>query len=211
VSHFVKRDAEMRELEQFLLNDCPKVSRRRVVVVYGLGGIGKTQLVVEFAREHQSKFSSVFWLDGSSKASLKQSFVGMARRLPKDDLSPDGVEMLKHSTIDVEAAVRECLQWLSLRSNYQWLLILDNVDRDFRNSEDTQAYDVKNYFPFADHGSILITSRLASLQQYGSGIKIGTVNKEQGRAILENNARSVVEGELLVIPITNEASIDCVE
>lgn len=53
---------------------------RKVAVVHGLGGIGKTQLVVEFARKHEGRFSAIFWLDGSSEASLKQSFVEAAQR-----------------------------------------------------------------------------------------------------------------------------------
>lgn len=168
-------------------------------MVHGLGGIGKTQLAVEFAREHRRRFSGIFWLDGSSESSLKQSFVGMAQRLPQGDLTTDGMNMLERSTIDFNAAVRECLQWLSLRSNRQWLLIFDNVDRDYHDKDDSEAYNVKDYFPHADHGSILITSRLASLQKLGSGLKIETVTAEQARAILENNAGRVVSGEPTIL------------
>ncbi|KAH7128714.1 hypothetical protein B0J11DRAFT_277234 [Dendryphion nanum] len=188
VSRFVHRDAELKELERLLPISSLVASRRNVVVVHGLGGIGKTQLAVEFARRHQSRYSGVFWLDGSTETSVKQSFTDMMRRLPRRELAADGVEMLKHSTLDVNVAVRECLQWLSLPSNHGWLLIFDNVDRDFYDKNDSQAYNVKSYFPYADHGSILITSRLASLQKHGSGVKVGTVATEQARAILEMNA-----------------------
>jgi hypothetical protein len=75
-------------------------------------------------------------------------------------------------------------------------LIIDNVDHDHRDREDTQAYSVQTYFPHADHGSILITSRLASLQRLlGFGVKVGTVAAEQARAILENNAGKSVDGK----------------
>jgi hypothetical protein len=77
-------------------------------------------------------------------------------------------------------------------------VIFDNVDRDYPNANDSQAYNVKKYFPDADRGSILITSRLASLQVHVSGIKIEMVNTEQARAILQNNAGTAVEGELPV-------------
>jgi hypothetical protein len=169
--------------------------RRKVVVVHGLGGIGKTQLAVEFALSHQGRFSGVFWLDGSSEASLKQSFVDMAQRIPHDELTADGVQMLGSATTNADVAVSECLQWLSVPSNPHWLLLFDNVDRDHHDREDSQAYNVQQYFPHADHGSILITSRLTSLQRLGSGVKVGTVATEQARAILENNAGRVVEGK----------------
>ncbi|PSN58895.1 hypothetical protein BS50DRAFT_317756, partial [Corynespora cassiicola Philippines] len=193
VGKFVQRDAEMQELERLLVDKTHATARQKVVVLHGLGGIGKTQLSVEFARRHHHAFSSVFWLDGSSEASLKQSFAGIAQRLPQTELTADGVEMLKRSTIDVDVAVRECLRWLSLPSNQDWLLIFDNIDRDFHDKGDLQAYDVKVYFPKADHGSILITSRLANLQRQGSGVRVGTVNTEQARAILENSAGRAIE------------------
>ena len=69
------------------------------------------------------------------------------------------------------------------------------MDRDHRDRDDSQAYNAEKYFPHADHGSILITSRLASLQRLGSGVKVGTVTAEQARAILENNAGRVIKGK----------------
>lgn len=98
----------MQALEQLLLDaSVERRGRRRVVVVHGLGGIGKTQLAVEFARTHQRQFSAVFWLDGSSEASVKQSFVDIVSRLPRDELTTDGVQMLSSATIDADVAVRE--------------------------------------------------------------------------------------------------------
>jgi hypothetical protein len=185
----------MQQLEHLLADTLLAVSRRKVVVVHGLGGIGKTQLAVEFARKHQGRFSAVFWLEGSSEASLKQSFVEVAQRLPRDELTADGVQMLESATIDADVALRECQRWLSIPSNSHWLLIIDNIDRDPRDQADSQAYNVQTYFPHADHGSMLITSRLASLQRLGAGIKVGTLAAEQARAILENNAGRVVEGK----------------
>lgn len=42
---------------------------------------------------------------------------------------------------------------------------------------------------------MLITSRLASLERLGTGVKVGTVAGEQARAVLENNAGTVMEGK----------------
>jgi hypothetical protein len=204
VSQFVDRPAEMAAVEQLLLKASPTTlsaispttrHRRKVVVVHGLGGIGKTQLAVEFARKHHHRFSAVFWLDGSSEASLKQSFVSIAQRLPRSELTADGAAQLSDAAIEADVAVRECQRWLSILSNAHWLLLIDNVDRDHRDQGDVQAYNVQTYFPHADHGSMLITSRLPSLQRLGSGVKVGTLAGEQARAVLENNAGRVVEGK----------------
>jgi hypothetical protein len=200
VSQFVDRPFEMAAVEQLLLETSPATSpatsrRRKVVVVHGLGGIGKTQLAVEFARKHQHQFSAVFWLDGSSEASLKQSFVAMTQRLPRNKLVTEGAALLNDAAVEADVAVRECQRWLSIQSNPHWLLLIDNVDRDHRDQGDSQAYNIQTYIPHADHGSILVTTRLSSLQRLGVGVKVGTVAAEQARAILENNAGRVVEGK----------------
>ncbi|KAH8723790.1 hypothetical protein GQ44DRAFT_684501 [Phaeosphaeriaceae sp. PMI808] len=199
VSKFVARNTEMQQLERFLINTPISSIRRSVIVMHGLGGIGKTQIAVEFARKYKHTFSGIFWLDGSSEASLKQSFVTMARRLPQDELPSEAVATLSQATIEVDVVVRGCLKWLSLLSNQQWLLIFDNVDRDHHDQDDFQAYNIKDYFPGPDHGSMIITTRLASLSRLGEGVKIGTVATDQARDILESNAgKPVPDAELIL-------------
>lgn len=196
VSQFVERPVEMVAVERVLLeSSLARRRRRKIVIVHGLGGIGKTQLAVEFARNHYHQFSAVFWLDGSSEASLKQSFINMAQRLPHSELTADGAAQSGEAAVEADVAVRECQWWLSTPSNPHWLLVIDNVDRDHHDREDPLAYDVQTYFPHADHGSILITSRLVSLQRLGPGVKVGTVAAEQARAILENNARRSIDSK----------------
>ena len=200
IGQFVQRAAEMEKLEVFLLDGPTLTGRRKVVVLHGLGGIGKTQLAVEFARKHHGRFSSVFWLDGSSEESLKQSFASIMRRLPRTELAASGIKMASQTTVD--EAVQACLHWLSLPTNRQWLLIFDNVDRDYPNADDSQAYDVKQYLPNVDYGSVLITSRLSRLRKQGSGIKVGTVDKEQARTMLESSAGRTIQGGIRFILFT---------
>lgn len=100
---FVDRPSDMAELERARLQQRQR-DRRKVFVLYGLGRIGKTQLSVEGARRHHRTFSSVFWLDGRTEDSLKQSVTTCASRIPAgqiiensgaysatntDDISPD--------------------------------------------------------------------------------------------------------------------------
>ncbi|KAK4973985.1 hypothetical protein LTR28_010914 [Elasticomyces elasticus] len=128
----------------------------------------------------------------------------MGYRLPQDQVTADAAEALKYSNIDVDVVVKGALRWLSLPSNQHWLLIVDNVDRNHLDKGKVpQAYDVKEFFPPADHGSILITSRLANLQRYGEGLKVDGVDDEQAKAILENNAGKPIKDADLIIKRLN--------
>lgn len=198
VNKFIGREMELQQLKEFFLSETSSITRRKVFIVHGLGGIGKTQLSVEFARRYHTRFSSMFWLDGSSKDALKQSFVGMAQRLPQEDVTRDAMEVLKHPPIDLKIVVSDCLRWLSLPSNRHWFLIFDNIDRDYDKKNDRQSYKVEDYFPPADHGSILITTRLTNLQHLGNDLQVGLIeDDQQARNILENAARQRIEGRAI--------------
>lgn len=184
VSEFIDRPAEMAKLEQELL---PRDRKRRAIyVLYGLGGIGKTQLAVEFARWSKSKFDSVFWLDGSSESSLKRSIAACASRIPKGQVEDDSRSLSANSSTDIDAVVKNVLGWLARPKNTKWVLVFDNIDREYSSrGGDADAYDVRRYFSGADHGSILITTRLARLERLGPSQHIGKVDSDQAKAILK--------------------------
>jgi len=161
-----------------------------------MGGIGKTQLAAAFARNHQHEHSAVFWLDGSSKERLEQSLVEATKRLPQDELAADVVGSLKQKQVDTEAVIQGLKQWLSLPTNKRWLLVIDNVDRDPRSmAKDVQAYDLEEYLPHADHGSVIVTSRLSGVWQAWQEVRLGKLDDEQSRLVLENNAGKRLEGK----------------
>ncbi|KAH8595394.1 hypothetical protein B0O99DRAFT_686812 [Bisporella sp. PMI_857] len=188
VSKFIERPIEMAHLERVLLPEQQswrQSSQQKRFVLHGLGGIGKTQLAVEFASRHQRRFSAVFWLDGRSKNSLMQSIASCASRIPAGQISQSSRAYASGSKGDINIVVQEVMNWLSTKDNFQWLLIFDNVDKDYPHTSDSNTYDVTRFFPGADHGSILITTRLAKLEQLGDAHQLGKVNQDQARAILQ--------------------------
>jgi hypothetical protein len=188
--HFVQREREMEQLEKFFGSDVDGNGRRRkVFVVHGLGGMGKTQLCVEYVRQHKEDFTAVFWLDGSSKDALRQSLASAAARLPKKGPLSAGVPV--QDAHDVDWSIEALQQWLSSVANTSWLLVLDNIDREWQGASgraDPQAYDFKDYLPPADHGNILITTRLGRLQRANASLRLGEVDIDVGRELLESRA-----------------------
>lgn len=185
VGRFASRPQDTDALERALLPQ-KRNKRRLVLVMHGLGGVGKTQLAADFARRHQHSFSSVLWLDGSSESSLKQSLARFASRIPAGQ-TPETSRMYAAGQCgDVDAVVRDVLDWLSTPNNSNWLVVIDNVDQDYRQrKEDAEAYDVEEYVPVADRGSVLITTRLPHLGQLGERWEVKKVDQEQARAIFK--------------------------
>jgi hypothetical protein len=185
VGRFVERSRDIQALEQALLQQ-DSVKERRLLAAYGLGGIGKTQLAANFARRHQHSFSSVLWLDGSSESSIKQSFAAFASRIPAGQIPETSRLYASGQGGDINAVVKDVLSWLSIGVNSKWLMVIDNVDRDDQQrEEDAEAYNVEEYLPEANHGSVLITTRLPHLGQLGEPWEVGRVDKEQARAIFK--------------------------
>jgi hypothetical protein len=177
----------MAELERVLVPRPGQSQRQKIHVLHGLGGMGKTQLAVEFARLHHRRFSSVFWLDGRSGDTLKRSIASCAGRIPRGQVSETNRAYAGGSGADVDDVVKAVMAWLAQTDNTAWLLIFDNVDREHsKQGGDPDAYDVRRYLSGADHGSVLVTTRLARLEQLGDSQQLGKVSKEQGQAIFES-------------------------
>jgi hypothetical protein len=197
IDHFVQRASDMQRLEEYFLVQQALHTRRKMFVVHGLGGMGKTQLCIEFVRRYQEKYSAVFWLDGSSENALQRSFIDVVARLPAAEVPLDLIQAAEKASPDRLSLVRGVSDWLSLHSNKKWLLVVDNVDRDHTAKvKDPLAYDIKQYLPAADHGSILVTSRLSTLVAPQNSLHLTGVDRDQSRAILEATGGETISGTM---------------
>lgn len=177
-NHFVDRKPESDDLERCLLSQSRSFpTQRRIFVLHGLGGIGKTQLAADFARRHKATFSSAFWLDGRSENDLRQSFARYASKIPNSQIRDSRRNVVPTSNEEIDAAVADVLDWLARPDNTDWLLIFDNVDQDADQGGETGIYNIQRYLP-DDHGSVLITTRLARLAQLGDSRQLRKVDKE---------------------------------
>ncbi|KAL9072044.1 MAG: hypothetical protein Q9161_003818 [Pseudevernia consocians] len=148
------------------------------VVLHGLGGIGKSQLAIEYAKKHRLDYTAVLWLNAKTEDTLKQSFAANARRLPEKILSQD----VLYGPQNEEALgiiLRETKKWLDLPGNNRWLLIYDNVDNPkIPDNKRDKAYDVRSYFPEAHQGSILVTTRWKTLR-IGRPLEVAKLSEDE--------------------------------
>lgn len=135
---FAGRDSEIGQFKKSISSpDGPKV-----LAMYGLGGIGKTQIALELAYRMKSELS-VFWIQCSSIENIEKSYIDAAEMLGMVDVNQ----------AQAKQTVKACLS----NSATKWLLILDNVD-----DLNTWTY-LKQNLPLRKEWRILITTRNGNL------------------------------------------------
>jgi hypothetical protein len=176
------------------------------------GGMGKTQVAIQFAVTHQKYFDAILWVNADSVNEMAQGFQRIARFL---DLIPEGSADANDLIYTREIVKR----WLvnprardgdrKSRKRISWLLIYDGVqDPDILN----------DYWPYDGPGSILITSRnpfswtkSLPLKQFTSDEAIAFLLKLTNRKLSDVDQESVtnVSSRLggLPLALTQMASI----
>jgi tetratricopeptide (TPR) repeat protein/transcriptional regulator with XRE-family HTH domain len=139
------------------------------LVLVGLGGIGKTQLAIEYAYRHEMEYSAIFWIVADSLETIYASFHQLIQSLGLDEQEerePQKIVALVH-------------QWLISHRN--WLLIYDNVEN----------FDlVTSTLPPVHQGSLLSTSCHQSPGILGDCLNIPLMSYSEGVDLLLRRMRN---------------------
>ncbi|KAK4200760.1 hypothetical protein QBC40DRAFT_264763 [Triangularia verruculosa] len=111
-----------------------------VVSLYGLPGIGKTQLAARYCKEYQVDYDVVLWLKSDTDAKLRESCSNYAVNLSLARADPKG---------DGTMNCRALMAWLET-TDHKWLIVFDNVD-------DPKV--LIDFWPVIGRGNIIVTSR----------------------------------------------------
>lgn len=115
---------------------------RRVCVVHGLGGAGKTQLALKTIELNRDSWKHVLYVDASSKDAVETTMADFAKAK------------------NIGKTYEDTIGWLE-RCRESWLLVFDNADHPSLN--------IWVYLPSGNFGSILITTRLSDLWIHSRG------------------------------------------
>jgi AAA ATPase domain len=160
IEHFVAREDELSAIHRTLKGD----GSRRAVVLHGLGGIGKTQLSIAYAKRHKDNYSAIFWLNIKDEDSLKQSFAKLAKQISREHPSAISMSNLEINQ-NLDKLVEFVKSWLSLPNNTRWLMIYDNYDTPkLSGGTDPTAVDIRKFLPESYQRSIIITTRLSEVR-----------------------------------------------
>lgn len=111
--------------------------------VFGIGGVGKTQLLLKFATDYKLSYQYIFYISAHSR----EKVVGDLCRLAH--LSPLSNTCFGQTLSEQTTAV---ISWFNQTKN--WLLIFDNVN-DVRM--------IREFIPSCSHGHVLFTTRDESI------------------------------------------------
>jgi tetratricopeptide (TPR) repeat protein len=114
------------------------IERSTRATLHGLGGVGKTQLAVEYAHRHKREYDLVWWLRSDEPATLAGDYADLASELG----------LVEAESSDQALAIAAVRRWLE-QGGCRWLLVFDNVDEFGVLSE---------YYPQRG-GHVLATSR----------------------------------------------------
>jgi AAA+ ATPase superfamily predicted ATPase len=193
IEHFVAREDELREIHKALSGD----GSRHTVVLYGLGGIGKTQLAITYAKRHKDNYSAIFWLNIKDEDSLKQSFANVAKQILRAYPSARWLSTVNMKNLDnVIDAVKA---WLGLPYNTRWLVIYDNYDNPkLVSNKDPAAVDITKFLPEVYQGSVLITTRSSEVEigHLIQVIKLGDVRDSLKILLNASHREGVIDSKL---------------
>jgi hypothetical protein len=155
--HFVGRDGMLTELRRRL-----RAGEGTLVVqaLYGMGGVGKTQLAIEYAHRFAADYDLVWWLDAGQPVLVPEQLAALATRLglSSGPTLADTVDRL----------------FVELRGRARWLLIFDNAER---------PADVAGHRP-AGGGHVLITSRSPGWGALGGRLEVDVLARAETTELL---------------------------
>jgi hypothetical protein len=129
--------------------------------LHGLGGVGKTQLALEFAHRYRSDYDIAWWVLADQPTSAIADLAALAQEL--------GIEQAADQAEMVVKLFKE------LRGRQRWLLVYDNAERPDRLAE---------LLPPGGGGQVLVTSRWSAWGRQATPLRVNVLARHESIALL---------------------------
>jgi tetratricopeptide (TPR) repeat protein len=160
---FIGRADLLDQLHQRLHPGRPAaVVQVQAQALHGLGGVGKTQLVLEYAHRHQGDYDLIWWIAAEPAAAIPGQLAALARRLG----------LPEHP----EQAGTVYALWDALRVRDRWLLVFDNAEG---------PADLRPWWP-PDSGRVVVTSRQPTWTGPASTLAVDVLPRTEAIAFLRH-------------------------
>ncbi len=168
-------EKKLIELDK-ILNQTIETNTPKIVTIQGIGGLGKTQLAVEYAHKYKNKYNGVIWL--TMDQNIDDQLIDIA-------ISSGWVDR------DVDAKVKLNIARDSYIQLNHMLLIYDNVEK---------YEEVELYLPKASNNSVIITTRniiqgfpVVSLDILDEKNSLELLRSESKKEIGQNEFKSAIK------------------
>jgi tetratricopeptide (TPR) repeat protein len=187
---FTGRETELDQLEKMVFTQ----ENASQVAIFGLGGVGKTQLAIELVYRAVNNRSDymVFWIPATDPESLHQAYLAVAQQL--------AVPGWNEKDANVKGLVQ---RYLSQNTTDRWLMIFDNaddIDMWFEPSgaqqEPTRLID---YLPESKRGNVVFTTRDRKL-----AVKLASQNLIEVTEMNAQHAEELLRISLFHFTLTND-------
>jgi hypothetical protein len=136
------------------------------LAIFGMGGVGKTQIAIEYVAKFETQYFGIFWITASTEADLLAGFQAIASK----------TRCIETASLTPSEITQAVLDWLNTTDG--WLLVLDNLD------DITVA---NGYLPRVriGGGHVLITTRNPnSINIPAEGLQIEVHEPDEARELL---------------------------
>ncbi|KAA0935953.1 tetratricopeptide repeat protein [Streptomyces apricus] len=162
--NFTGRETLLDRLQERLLGGVTAVLPE---ALHGMGGVGKSQIAVEYVYRHSRSYRLVWWVPSDQESQIIQSLVELGEQMGLQ-AGPD---------MSAVPAVLDALRQGEPYSN--WLLVFDNA-------EDPRT--VRKYFPNDGPGSIVVTSRNSQWSTDFGSLEVDVFAREESVALLRRRS-----------------------
>jgi hypothetical protein len=167
---FTGRDDLLVTLRERLLAG----DRAVVQALHGMGGVGKTQLAIEYAYRSAGSYDLIWWIDSEQALLIGDQFAALGAALGCVPTGV-GVEMARTAVLN------------DLRQRPGWLLVFDNVE---------QPGDIAAWLPDSATGHVLITTRATGWHESASApVEVDVFARAESVALLRDRVPWLAEAD----------------
>jgi tetratricopeptide (TPR) repeat protein len=175
--NFTGRQELLAELRQRLEDQDKEAAVVLPHAMHGMGGVGKTQLAIEYAHRYAGRYQAVWWIPADQPGLIRSTLAGLAPHLELTGLAPGRVE-------DAVTAVLQALRRGTPVDS--WLLIFDNAD---------EPQQIRHFMPSARGGHIIVTSRNRRWEQIADTIEVDVFSRPESQQFLERRNPGIMPAE----------------
>jgi tetratricopeptide (TPR) repeat protein len=158
---FTDRDDTLAELHRHFTSQ--QTPHTRTQALYGLGGIGKTLLAIEYAYRYQHEYQAVLWLHATPRTLFSSDILSLAHQLgiPAQD------------EVDERQRIAAIQRWL--QRHERWLLVLDNLE---------DYHLLKQLVPLESNGHVLLITHFQTAEPFANTVPVTPLTGEEGALLL---------------------------